>query len=77
LRVVTSGPKPSDPTHEVWQVDLNQGTVRSLGRRQLASLENPMIALRLPKRARSLSAKDGLIWLDFSTFRQRVVLKGP
>ncbi|HEY0558008.1 MAG TPA: hypothetical protein VGG20_27410 [Thermoanaerobaculia bacterium] len=76
LKVVTSGPGPSDPTHQIWQVDLDHGTARSLGRRQLASLENPMIALRLPKRARSLSAKDGLIWLDFSTFRQRVVLKG-
>jgi hypothetical protein len=76
LRVVTSGPKPTDPTHEIWQVDLAHGTARSLGRHRLASLESPQIALRLPGRPEILSGKDGLIWLDFSSFRQRVVLKG-
>jgi hypothetical protein len=76
LRVVTSGPRPSDSTHEIWQVDLARGTARSLGRRQLATLDTPMVALRLPKRARTLSDKGGLTWLDFSSFRQRIVLKG-
>jgi hypothetical protein len=76
LRVVTSGPKPSAPTYEIWQVDLARGTARSLGRRRLASLDSPLIAMRLKQRSQTLSGKEGLIWLDFSSFRQRVVLKG-
>ncbi len=76
LRVVTSGPRPADPTHEIWQVDLAHGAARSLGRRRLANLKSPLLALRLPKRPEALSGKDGVIWLDPSSLRQRVVLKG-
>jgi hypothetical protein len=76
LRVVTSGPKPNDPTHEIWQVDLAHGSAQSRGRKWLGTLDLPEIALRLPKRPQILSGKDGLIWLDPSSLRQRVVLKG-
>jgi hypothetical protein len=77
LRVVTSGPRPTDPATQLWQVDLAHGTARSLGRRALGRLEFPLLILRPPQRPEPLSGKDGLIWWDSSSQRQRVILKGP
>jgi hypothetical protein len=76
LRVVTSGPKPTDPTREVWTVDLGHGTARSLGRRRLAYPESPLFTLHLPSHPVTLTDKDGVIWLDPAILRERVVLKG-
>ena len=77
LRVVTSGPRPTDPATQLWQVDRAHGTARSLGRRALGRLEFPLLILRPPQRPEPLSGKDGLIWWDSSSQRQRVILKGP
>jgi hypothetical protein len=73
LRVVTSGSKP---TRELWVVDLSHGTARSLGRRRFAYPVSPLVALHLPSHPVTLTDKDGMIWLDPSILRERLVLKG-
>ncbi|HEY2290280.1 MAG TPA: hypothetical protein VGM86_06200 [Thermoanaerobaculia bacterium] len=70
LRVVTS--RPGAP-RELWQVDLEPGTVRRLGTVRLADLKLPQLA-RSPV---DLEDVDGVIWYEPWSSRTRVVLKGP
>jgi hypothetical protein len=70
LRVVTS--RPGAP-RELWQVDLEQGTIRRMGTLRLASLDLPQVA-----RSRvDLKDVDGVVWYEPWSARTRVVLKGP
>ena len=70
LRVVTS--RPGAP-RELWQVDLEPGTIRRMGTLRLASLDLPQVA-----RSRvDLKDVDGVVWYEPWSSRTRVVLKGP
>ncbi|HEY4594610.1 MAG TPA: hypothetical protein VIJ61_19485 [Thermoanaerobaculia bacterium] len=70
LRVVTS--RPGAP-RELWQVDLEQGTIRRMGTLRLASLDLPQVA-----RSRvDLKDVDGVVWYEPWSTRTRVVLKRP
>ncbi|PYQ56170.1 MAG: hypothetical protein DMF53_26270 [Acidobacteria bacterium] len=70
LRVVTS--RPGAP-RELWQVDLEPGTIRRMGTLRLASLDLPQVA-----RSRvDLKDVDGVVWYEPWSARTRVVLKRP
>jgi len=72
LRVVTHGHCAPPRSHELWQVDLERGTVQPLGSRKLASLDLPL----LPRSRVDLEGVDGVVWLEPWSSRARVVLKG-
>lgn len=72
LRVAGLRTGTPHPSWEVWLVDLEAGSARSLGPRRLAELKPPLF-----KDSRfSLEDKDGVIWYDPWSSRGRIVLKG-
>jgi len=72
LRVVTSK-RGGAHFRELWQVDLERGTVQRMGTRRLADLKLPQLA-RSPV---DLAGKDGVVWFEPWASRERVALKGP
>ncbi len=73
LRVVTSRPGAPATSRDLWEVDLERGVARPLGPRRLAELKLPLLA-RTPV---DLAGKDGVIWFEPRTSRERVALRGP
>jgi hypothetical protein len=73
LRVVTHRRGAPPRAYELWQVDLERGTVRRTGPLRLAELKLPQLA-RSPV---DLADIDGVVWYEPWSARTRVVLKGP
>jgi hypothetical protein len=73
LRVVTSKPGAPATSRDLWEVDLERGVSRPLGPRRLAELKLPQLA-RAPV---DLKGKDGVLWFEPHTSRERVALRGP
>ena len=73
LRVVAHRRGAPPRTYELWQVDLEGGTVRRTGPLRLAKLELP----QLSRSAVDLEDVDGVVWYEPWSARTRVVLKGP
>ncbi len=73
LRVVTRRHGAPPQPHELWQVDLESGTVKPLGARRLAVLEPPPF---FPYSRLDLQAVDGVVWAEPWNAGVRVVLKG-
>jgi hypothetical protein len=73
LRVVASRPGIPASVRDLWQVDLERGTVQPMGRLRLAELKLPQLA-RGPV---DFAGKDGAVWLEPWASRERVALKGP
>lgn len=73
LRVVTRRHGAPPQPHELWQVDLERGTVKPLGTRRLEILEPPPF---FPHSRLDLQGVDGVVWSEPWNTEVRVVLKG-
>src|SRR5262249_17276491 len=73
LRAATRRHGAPPQPHELWQVDLEQGTVKPLGARRLAVLEPPPF---FPYSRLNLQAVDGVVWAEPWNAGIRVMLKG-
>jgi hypothetical protein len=75
LRVVTSRRGAPASVRDLWQVDLERGTVQRLRALRLAELKLPELAGS--SSSVDLAGRDGVVWFEPWASRERVALKGP
>jgi hypothetical protein len=76
LRVVVSGRSPR-PQWDLRLLDFESGASRSLGPRRLVVPHNyPATGPGDERLAVALEKADGVLWFDFASFQERVLLKG-